>query len=148
MMPSEQLRDFVAGWESLRTEAYYDAIGIPTIGYGRTEGVKMGDTCTPEQAMTWLRMTLDDTGKRLSPFLVRVPTQQQFDALVSLAYNVGVVALAKSGLIKLFHLGEDEACADRFLQWNKAGGQVLAGLTKRRQAERAMYLSGDYSGRP
>lgn len=145
--PSPALVDFVAGWESLRTEAYLDAVGIPTIGYGRTSNVNMGDTCTPEQAMDWLRRTLNDTANRLSPFLVREPSQQQFDALASLAYNVGVAALGQSGLIRLFNIGDD-SCADRFLLWNKAGGKVLAGLTKRREAERAIYLFGDYSGRP
>ena len=148
MTPSAELVEFVAGWEGFRSEAYLDMVGIPTIGFGQTRGVRMGDTITLEDALRDLESTLTRFGKQLQAFMRREPEQQQFDALLSLAYNCGVIRIGESGVMARFNRGADEECADRFLWWNKAGGRVVTGLTSRRQAERAIYLDGDYSGRP
>lgn len=68
-------------------------------------------------------------------------TQGQFDALVSFAYNVGSRALSTSTLLKKLNAGDIKGAADEFLRWNKAGGKVMNGLTRRREAERALFLS-------
>ena len=93
---SPELRDFVAAWESLRTHAYQDVAGVWTIGYGRTQDVQPGDTCTQDQAAEWLDETLTDFGKRLQRYMTREPSQQQYDALASAAFNCGVAAIGDS----------------------------------------------------
>ena len=148
MTPSCELRDFVAGWEALRLRAYDDGVGITTIGYGHTEGVRPGDTCTREQAELWLTDELESYALRLLPFMIREPSQQQFDAMLSLAYNCGVAAIGKSSLMRKYNEGDDKGASDWFLMWNRAGGKMMPGLSRRRAAERAIYLDGDYSGRP
>jgi lysozyme len=73
---------------------------------------------------------------------VRVPfSQNQYDALVSLAFNIGVGAFSRSTLLRLLNAGKHTEAADQFLRWNKAGGKELKGLTTRRKDERALYLS-------
>lgn len=153
---SPELRDFVAGWEDLRLVAYAAtererARGIWTIGYGCTEGVQEGDRCTREMAEAWLDGALEVRGQQLVRWMSREPTQQQFDALLALGYNVGIdgaQGLGPSRTLALFNEGLDQRCADRFLLWNKQDGVVMRGLTKRRMAERSIYLGGYYGGRP
>lgn len=146
--PSPELVEFVKGWESCRLSAYLDGNGVPTIGWGHTLGVRMGNTITQAQADTWLIEELIEYGEGLKVYMVREPDQQQFDGILSLAYNAGLRAIGKSGLMALFNAGDDDGCADRFLAWNKDGGKEVKGLTKRRWAERAIYLDGNYEGRP
>lgn len=151
MIHSDALREFIPGWEAVRLKAYRDGGGVPSIGIGHTRGVKMGDTCTREQALWWLKSDLVSVEEELAEFMHRAPTQQQFDALVSIGFNCGVKGkdkIGESGLMARFNAGLDQECADRFLLWNKDNGVVIDGLTKRRRAERAIYLVGDYSGRP
>lgn len=145
---SPELVEFVKGWESCELDAYLDGGGVATIGYGHTIGVRMGNTITQEQADKWLIEELIEYGEGLKVFMTREPLQQQFDALLSLSFNAGVRAVGRAGIMKLFNTGDDEACADRFLEWNKDGGRVVNGLTKRRRAEREIYLFSDYQGRP
>lgn len=153
MIASPNLFEFIQGWESCSLVAYLDGgtPGVWTIGWGRTKGVRKGDHCTQHQANEWLVDTLDVYGEELKQYLTREPTQQQFDALLDLGYNAGIAppkGIGRKGIVVLFNAGADALCADRFLQWNKDGGVVVYGLTKRRRADRAMYLYGDYSGRP
>lgn len=148
MTPSPALVDFVAAWEGFRSTAYQDVVGIWTIGYGFTMGVQPGDTMTLAEANAKLEQTLYSFGKTLETFMQREPSQQQFDALTSLAYNCGVGRIGRSGVMDRFNRGDDEGAAERMTWWNKAGGRELAGLTRRREAERAIYERGDYSGRP
>ncbi|AUG08164.1 lysozyme [Pseudomonas sp. S09G 359] len=97
-------------------------------------------TITNEQAE---RMLVNDIG-RFEPEierLVKVPLNHaQWDALMSFTYNLGAANLSSSTLLKLLNAGDYASAAEQFPRWNKAGGQVLAGLTKRRLAERAMFL--------
>lgn len=147
-MVNPAIVEFIASWEAFRSMAYLDAVGVWTIGYGFTRNVYEGDTMTQEEADLRLVEELEDVGLRFRPFLRREPTQPQWDALLSLTFNCGVVAIGKSGLLTRYNEGDDGGCADRFLMWNRAGGRVLNGLTRRREAERAIYLYADYSGRP
>lgn len=153
MSASPDLLSFVAAWESCVLVAYLDGGNppVPTIAYGHTRGVRMGDTCTQAQADAWLLAELDAHGDELTHYLTRAPTQQQFDALTSLGYNAGVApphGIGPAGIVALFNAGDDAGCANRFRAWNRDGGVIVRGLTKRREAERAIYLAGDYSGRP
>ena len=148
MKASLALVEFVQGWETLRLRAYLDTGGVPTIGYGHTRGVQLGDECDEMQAQEWLEQELDDFAFELLRYMERDPSQQQFDALLSLAYNCGAHEIGESGVMARFNARLDQECADRFLLWVKDNGKVIRGLVRRREGERAIYLFGDYSARP
>lgn len=134
--------DLVKRSESLVLKAYLCPAHVWTIGYGHTRGVKMGDTCTEEQANQWLREDLRDA-EAIVDATVDVPlSQNQFDALVSFVFNVGGGAFKTSTLLRLLNRGEYSRAAEQLDRWNKAAGQVLAGLTTRRAAERALFETG------
>ena len=127
--------------EGFRDRAYDDGVGVQTIGFGTTEGVKPGDRITVERALIRLNADADrfaQAVKRCAP----VPmTQNEFDAAVSLAYNIGETAFCNSTVARRFRAGDYRGACDAFLMWNRAGGQVLRGLTIRREKERALCLS-------
>ena len=126
--------------EGLYLTAYLCPAGVWTIGYGHTKGVKKGDKSTKEQAMTFLREDVYDSEKAVNR-LVKVPLSQgQFDALVDFVFNLGAGAFEKSTLLKLLNAGKYEDARNEFAKWNKAGGKVLDGLSKRRKAEADMFV--------
>lgn len=111
-----------------------------TIGYGHTGGVPADMTITQEEADAFLRSDLEKFERCVSLSAPGV-NQRQFDACVCLAFNIGCSAFGKSTLARKIAQGDMSGAADEFLRWNKAGGRVMAGLTRRREAERAMFLS-------
>lgn len=139
MHTSQKGLDLIKSFEGLRLSAYKDVVGVVTIGYGTTSGVKMGDTITKERAEELLREDV----KRFEGYvdrLVKVPlTQGMFDALVSFTYNLGPGALEKSTLLDQLNRGDYDGAAEQFGRWVKAGGKTLAGLVRRRAAERALF---------
>ena len=139
MKVSENGLRLIKEFEGLRLKAYQDSVGIWTIGYGHTAGVKEGDVITEEQATEFLR---DDAifAEQCVSNSIRVPvTQNEFDALVAFTFNVGCGNFRKSTLLAKLNEGDYEAAAREFHRWNKAGGQVLAGLTRRRAAEAQLF---------
>lgn len=132
--------NFIAKWEGCRLSAYRDVAGIPTIGYGRTTNVKMGDTCTQEQADAWLAEEVE-TFRRGVRGAVLVPlNENQLAALTSFAYNCGLAAFRGSTLLRKLNLGDYQGAADQFPVWNRAGNRVVQGLVNRRAAERELFL--------
>ncbi|WP_151838040.1 MULTISPECIES: lysozyme [unclassified Acinetobacter] len=137
--------DLITSFEDLRLAAYDDGVGVWTIGYGTTVypngiGVKRGDSCTKTQAMSFFQHDLRRFEASVNN-LVKVPlSQNQFDALVSLVYNIGSGNFASSTLLKKLNAKDYQGAADQFPRWNKAGGKVLNGLVRRREAERALFL--------
>jgi lysozyme len=129
-------------FEGCRLEAYLDSVGVPTIGYGSTEGVTMGDKITQDEADALLLEDLVRFEKCVNEHVDVPITQEQFDSLVCFAFNVGCGALIGSTLLKLLNAGNYNAAAQQFLRWDKAGGKVLAGLTRRRQAESDLFSKG------
>lgn len=132
-------------FEGCRLEAYLDSVGVPTLGYGHTSGVRMGDVCTQEQADQWL---LDDLHTAINAVesLVTVPlTDDEESALVDLVYNIGQGNFSHSTLLRLLNSGDFSGAAAQFDVWDKAGGAVLAGLLRRRQAETDMFNQGGAS---
>lgn len=124
---------------------YKDMVGVWTIGYGHTEGVGPGSPRLSEaQASELLRRDLDKKyGPAVNQLNVKL-SQHRFDALVSFVYNCGPGAISTSTRIGRALRREDWAgAADALLQWNKAGGAPVAGLTRRRKAERALFLDDD-----
>lgn len=137
--------NLISGFEDTRFKAYDDGVGVWTIGTGTTvypNGVKVkqGDTCTPEQAKAYFKHDLAKFEKTVNQSVTVPLTQNQFDALVSLTYNIGSGAFKSSTLLKLLNKVDYQGAADQFLAWKKAGGKVLPGLVRRREAERALFL--------
>ena len=133
----ELIKDF----EGLRLNAYRDAVGVWTIGYGHTSTAYPGQRITTAQATALLRQDVANFEQAVTQ-AVRVPiTENQFAALVSFTYNVGSGALNSSTLLRKLNTGDTFGAANEFLRWNRAGGRVLAGLTRRREAERSLFLS-------
>ena len=142
MKTSEKGIDLIKSFETLQLEAYPDpgTGGEPwTIGWGHTGGVKQGDTCTEEEAEGWIRADLEKFERCVDRYVEVELTQEQFDALVCFTFNVGCGSLQSSTLLKLINAGNFEAAAQQFGRWNKANGKVLAGLTRRRDAERQLF---------
>ena len=126
-------------FEGFRGEAYRDIVGVLTIGYGFTDGVKLGDKMTRAQADYRLQNDLRSYESSVEQAAGRC-TQNQFDALVCFAWNVGIAGMRGSSVIKAHRRGDYEAAARAFGLWNKAGGKVVSGLVRRRSAEAALYL--------
>ena len=131
----------ITEFEGFREKAYQDVVGVWTIGYGFTLGVQPGDTITKAQAKARLARELDGYEAAVTRACTNEPNQNEFDALVCFAFNVGVSGMAKSSVIKAHNRGDHQAAARAFSLWNKAGGKVWPGLTRRRAAEAALYLT-------
>ena len=141
MRTSQRGLSLIKSFEGLRLQAYQDSVGVWTIGYGATRGVKPGMTITREQAE---RMLLNDV-QRFEPGLHCCPRPPLLPAspvmaLTPATYNLGAANLESSTLRRLLNAGNYAAAAEQFSRWNKAGGQVLAGLIRRRSAERDLFL--------
>ncbi|PZU93108.1 MAG: lysozyme [Chelatococcus sp.] len=131
----------VGGFEGLRQTAYRDVVGVPTICYGETRGVTMGMSATKAECDAMLLKGLQEFEQGvLGCTTVEMPVKRQV-AMVSFAYNVGVGAYCKSSVARLLNGGQTRAACDALLKWNKAGGVVFPGLTRRRQAERELCLA-------
>lgn len=131
----------IQSFEGLRLRAYKDIVGIPTIGYGHTgKDVKMGMVITKAQAEEIMRVDLAWFEQAVDGLIQVKVTQNQFDAMVSLTYNIGGNAFADSTLLRKFNRGDVQGAADEFLRWNKAGGKEVQGLTRRRHRERDHFL--------
>ena len=135
MTSSDILLNQLMTFESCQCNAYQDAGGVWTIGYGHTQGVRKGQHITTKQAKLLLQIDLTKY-EGLVEALGVCKTQGQFDALVDFAYNLGIGNLQRSTLLKYIKQGEPyEKIRAEFLKWNKCKGKVLNGLTKRRQWE-------------
>lgn len=131
--------------EGLRLHAYQDSAGVWTIGHGHTGNVQPGQHISEAEAEQLLRDDLAQAEAAVNNG-VRVPvTQEQYDAMVSLAFNIGGSAFGKSTLLQKLNEGDIHAAANEFLRWDKitvnGAKEVLPGLTSRRRAERAMFLT-------
>lgn len=130
----------VAGFEGLRQYAYLDPVGIPTICFGETKGVKMGDKATLEQCKGMLLDSLYEAHESVSR-CVKVPmTESREAALVSFTYNVGGSAFCSSTLVRKLNVGDTVGACNELLRWNKSKGIVLPGLVNRRAEERKLCL--------
>lgn len=137
----------IKSFEGCSLTAYKCPAGIWTIGYGTTaaagvgviphEGMKITQT----QADYYFEITIRNFATEVAKLLTRATTQNEFGAFVSLAYNIGVGAFKKSSALRYFNAGDHAKAAEAILMWNKAGGKVLAGLTRRRMAERDLFLT-------
>ena len=132
--------DLIKSFEGLRLRPYKCPAGVWTIGYGHTNKVTE-DTMgmTEKQAENVLKQDLEIFEKGVNKLLKVQVTENQFSALVSFAFNVGLQAFAGSSVLRYINTGFPIMAGQRLLLWNKAGGKVLAGLTRRREAEKKLY---------
>ena len=131
----------ITQWESFRSLAYDDGVGVFTYGFGTTESVKSGDKITVEKA---LKRALSDVSKFEGALkkCVKVPlTQNEYDAYVSLAYNIGPTAFCNSTLVVKLNNSDYPGACREILRWTKARGKELRGLVKRRQSEYALCVT-------
>lgn len=139
----------IAESEGLRLKAYRCPAGVWTIGWGETDGVRPGDTCSKEQADRWLLEDVTDRTKAVRLMCSVEPSENELGALVSLAYNIGLEGLRRSTAMRQHNAGNRQAAARAFALWNKARNprtgqlEVLDGLTARRAREAALYLTPD-----
>lgn len=127
-------------FEGLRLRAYQDSVGVWTIGYGHTKGVGNGMVIGEGQADAYLRSDADMAGVGIRS-LVTVPLDQnQYDALVSFVFNLGIGNFKKSTLLKKLNQGDYQAASGEFGKWINAGGKPLPGLVNRREAERQLFV--------
>lgn len=146
MQTSDKGIDLIKQFEGCKLLAYQDSVGVWTIGYGWTQPVdgkpiRAGMTIKQETAERLLKTGLVSYESDVSRLVKVGLTQGQFDALVSFTYNLGARSLSTSTLLRKLNAGDYAGASDEFLRWNKAGGKVLNGLTRRREAERALFLS-------
>jgi lysozyme len=140
--------ELIKKYEGFKAKAYLCPANVPTIGYGSTyyeDGIKVKLTDSPitqERATELLEALLVSYERSVDSYCVDTINQYQFDALCSFAYNCGVGNLKSSTLLKKVNKNpNDPTIKDEFLKWNKGGGKVLSGLTKRRIEEAQLYFS-------
>lgn len=140
---AEVAMDFIEAWEGCRLQAYKCPADIWTIGVGHTKDVTEHDEITYEQARELLLEDVEEVKRGLVPFVNVHVTEGQFVALVSLAFNVGVGYVVRQcpRLMRALNAGDEEACANEFLDIVKANGVTLPGLVKRRREEAKLFLS-------
>ena len=139
----ELIKDF----EGFSSTSYLDVVNIPTIGWGNTfyedgRKVKLGEQISKTDALKLLEVVANrDFADKIFPSIKVKVSQNQFDAMVSLAYNIGTGAFLKSTLLKKVNAGDFAGAGEEFLRWNKANGKEVLGLTRRREREKQLFLS-------
>lgn len=129
-------------FEGLKLEAYLCPAGVPTIGYGHTgPEVKLGMVVSEVGAEALLKVDLGKFERGVSSAVKVLITEDQFSALVSFSYNVGLGNFESSSLLRFLNNKQFGKAADEFPKWNKARGMILPGLVRRRAAEQELFLS-------
>ena len=140
--------NFIKQFEGLSLKPYLDAINIPTIGYGSTyyrDGKKVTLNDKPisqdEANLLLEHIANKDFGDKINTLVKVGLNQNQFDALVSFCYNLGMGNFKSSTLLKKINQADFKGASEEFIKWNKSGGKILDGLTRRRQKEKELFLS-------
>ena len=132
-------------FEGLELEAYKCAAGVWTIGYGHTKDVHEGDVWSESHADHMLEVELEEFEGYINDNVTANLSQNQFDALVSWVYNLGPANLKASTMLKVLNSGDYEGVPAQIKRWNKAGGKVLEGLIRRREAEALLFVGRDWN---
>jgi lysozyme len=133
--------ELIKHFEGCELEAYKCPAGVWTIGYGHIKGVKEGMKITEMQAEEMLKSELHEYEGYINDYVTVPLNQNQFDAMVSWVYNLGGGNLRASTLLKVLNAGDYDGVPAQMMRWNKAGGKVLEGLTRRRQAEADLFVA-------
>jgi lysozyme len=144
MKISEDGLELIKKFEGCETNAYQDSVGVWTIGFGHTKGVEEGQTCSIEDAESMLADEMDEYEGYINN-MVKVGLQQhEFDSLVAWVYNLGPTNLGESTMLKVLNGGQFDRVPDEMNRWTRAGGEILEGLVRRRQAESLMFQNLDW----
>lgn len=141
MKTGEKGVTLIKSFEALKLRAYLCPAGVWTIGYGHTATAKKGMVITKEAALDLLKQDLNTAENAVNNLAKTALNQNEFDALVSFVFNVGVSAFAKSTLLKRLNAGKRDDVPGQLARWNRANGRVLPGLTRRRAEEAALFMS-------
>lgn len=137
--------DLIKKYEGFRSESYQDSVGVWTIGYGTTringQPVKEGMTITKDQALQLVKQEVNKLWSQIESITKVSLNENQMNALVDFAYNLGFNALKTSTLMMYVNESKFDEAANQFSRWVYAGGKVLPGLVKRREAEKQLFLS-------
>ena len=137
--------DLIKKYEGFRPIAYTDSVGVWTIGYGTTringEPVKAGMTITEDQAIQFVQQEVNKLWSQIESIVKVNLNDNQMNALVDFAYNLGFNALKTSTLMSKLNAGDFTGAANEFSRWVYAGGKILPGLVKRREAEKQLFLN-------
>ncbi|WP_294966489.1 lysozyme [uncultured Gilliamella sp.] len=139
MIISKNGLDLIKQFESLQLKAYKCSANVWTIGYGHTKNVKEGDRISQDQANCFLMQDLYSVEWAIVRLVKVKLNQNQFDALCSLIFNIGISAFNKSTLLAKLNTGDYVGAAEQFRRWNKVNNVVMAGLVRRRQAEEDLF---------
>ena len=138
--------ELIKEFEGFSSVAYLCPAKIPTIGYGNTfwedgRKVRLGEQISKTKALELLEYVANkDFAQKIYPLIKVEVNQNQFDAMVSLAYNIGVGAFSSSTLLRKVNAKDFIGASNEFLKWDKSGGKPLLGLTRRRQREKELFL--------
>lgn len=132
----------IVSHEGMRKVAYVDPVGVVTVCAGHTKTAKLGQAKTEAECAALLRQDVKHAERAVRRLVTAPVTQVQFDALVSLTFNIGETAFAKSTLLRKANAGDCWGAGREFSRWAKAGGRELPGLVKRRAAERTLWETG------
>ena len=147
MRVNQAALDLIKEFEGFRSETYRDIAGVLTIGYGTTAAAGVGIvpvpgmTITKAEAEWYLQKAVDKFAAQIAKYITAPIDENEFGAFVSLAYNIGPTAFRKSSALRYFNAGDKTRAANNIRLFNKAGGKVLKGLVRRREAERALFLT-------
>lgn len=136
--------NFIKSFEELRLRSYQDQGGVWTIGWGHTAGVGPGMTITEEQAESFFKNDAMEAAHILNAGVPVGLYQYEYDALISIIFNIGGAQFASSTLRRALRMARYDLAADEFPRWNKVKGKVSNGLKKRREWERRMFVEGTY----
>lgn len=142
---SEEGINLIKKFEGCKLEAYQDAVGVWTIGYGHTKNVHEGQVIKQKEAESMLVHELLEYCHHVEKALEVELTQNQFDALVSWTYNLGPTNLNRSTMLKVINANNMSEVPTQIKRWNKAGGKILDGLVRRRKAEALMFEGKDWT---
>ena len=141
MKTSEVGVELIKEFEGCKQVAYQDSVGVWTIGYGHTKDVYEGQLAIKKTIERWLQEDLEEFESYVSKLVKVELNQNQFDALVAWTYNLGPTNLKESTMLRKLNYGDYESVPDEMRRWNKAGGEVLNGLVRRRDAEANLFSS-------
>ena len=144
MKTSAEGLSLIKKFEGCELYAYQCSAGVWTIGYGHTKDVEPGMQITKEDAEEMLVEELHEYESYINDFVTAPLSQNQFDALVSWVYNLGPANLKSSTMLKVLNAGDYDEVPAQMKRWNKAGGKVLEGLIRRREAESLLFLGKEW----
>ena len=144
MKISVEGKELIKKFEGCELESYRCSADVSTIGYGHTKGVSDGDSCTQDEADQMLTDDLEEFEGYVDKLVTVDLEQNQFDALVSWVYNLGPTNLSSSTMLKVLNEEKYNEVPNQIRRWNKAGGNVLDGLTRRREAEALLFQNKEW----